>query len=420
MRVDNITPLALLNFKAKAPNGKKSNKKIVKLPVEYKTHTEIDSKALEKKAQREKGFLGINIVKPVNAIIPTKRAGTFSMMIYPDTIRKFLSDEKGKNENYIDKFVAIFTKVVSQIESQYEYDEIEPEVVQDEEDIEPITIALSLTDEEEQALEEKVGVKIDDPEFINILVNKILGTSVIPSQANLYFETHPKETFELDDELIDDMAKRAYRAAIGFFELSKTDTGYDFSFEDEKLRLLSLAERLEYRYGSIVLDDLINNSAKDDGSIDYEFACEVAQIIEQSDMDTSVKKTADTYRRFISGDYEQKDNILKALICTNMGIFALVDEDREFDEVFSLCFDKDKRFSKAQFDAIYEIDEAAEAWLEEVQPTNNEFPFYRNFIKLMMKEYIEKNTDEKGVFIGSGKEARSYFEKAKKPYILKN
>lgn len=418
MRVDNITPLALLNFGAK--NKASNDKKIIELPVKYKTYSEMDSKALEEKAQREKKFLGINIVKPINVIVQTNRAGTFPVMIYPDTIRNFLSDEKGENQSYVDKFVSVFTKVVSKIESQYEYGEIEPETVEGEENDDTMMVAVSLTDEEEKALEALTGVKVDDPEFINILVDKILGTSTIPTQANLYFENHPEETFELDEDSIEDMTQRAYRAAIGFFELSKTDTGYDFSFEDEKLRLLGYAERLEYRYGSIVLDDLINNSKKEDGSIDYEFACEVAEIIEQSDMDTSVKRTADTYRKFISSDNEHKDKILKALICANMGIFALVDEDREFDEMFSLCFDKDNKLSIAQFDAIYEMDEMAQAWLDEVQATDNEFPFYRNFIKLTMKEYIEKNTDENGVFIGSAKEAKRYFKNTKKPYILKN
>lgn len=418
MRVNNISSLALLSFSAK--NKVPDDKKIVKFPTEYKTYSKEDLKAIDDKALREKSFLGINIVKPMSIIVPTKRAGSFTAFIYPDTIRKFLSDEQGKNQGYVEKFTSTFIKVAQQLEAQYEYEELEPEIVEGEaKEAEPVTIALALDDEEEKALEDFLGVKMDDPEFINILVERVLKQPIL-SQANLYFENHPDETYELDEDSIEDLSQRAYRAAIGLFELSKTDTGYDFSFEDEKLRLLSYAERLEYRYGSVVLDDLINNSIRKDGSIDYNFACETAEIIEQSDIDTSVKKAADTYRKFIELNPERKEQILKALICTNMGNFALVDDDNEFEEVFSLCFDKQGRFSTPRFEAIYGIDEAAGAWLDEIEATDFEFPFYRNFIKLTMEDYIEKNTDKEGVFTGSEEAARRYFEQAQKPYILKN
>ncbi len=397
---NNITTLNFVSKKKKPHNGKKAQKQnpnIIKLDAPTPT------------AQQYKANSPfVSIVKPIYSLIPTKYLGTVPVMIMPSTIKTYLKNGTETDSRLVDTFTRTFTQIAQSVEDEYVFKPKEIETVEiDGQTIYRITLNPN-EDDSSDSIMNKLGNMIKAQEN----VASLLANALMANNTDGDFEP------ELSDEQTEDILQRSYEMTEGFFKLSRTKEGYDFSLKDVKLSALKMAQMLEYEYGDDVLDRIIAVSKDENGEIDPSFVRDVARFLQHSDMGAEVEPTAELLKHFYSKDPEHKKEILLGLLSLDEGNFAFCDEekaDEEFYEMFDLCFDNEGKFDSKAFEALYEMDCDGVDWMEERSDLNvNYFPIFRGFIKSIIFDYFEQAKDPiTGKFNHDFESGSDFFQKAK-------
>ena len=204
---------------------------------------------------------------------------------------------------------------------------------------------------------------------------------------------------------------KAYERTLRLFQLSKTNTGYDFSSIDKKIEIIEDIEEIELEYGSnYSTDDLYNEiieASKDkDGNIDFSLIDASFDTIFQLGYVVPLKYVINLIKKYVSKNPHNKDSIIETMQKLNKTDFSMNDKNTHFEDLMDLCF-QGYHFNSKNANKVIELAQYAKNWIDAQQQNATykgidraifRYERYIEFCKNIIADYFEQSKDEKGSF----------------------
>ena len=204
------------------------------------------------------------------------------------------------------------------------------------------------------------------------------------------------------DKRIQIAKKQAYKETELFFEISKTNKGYDFSRGEEKRQIAGLLHTLEQNsyHAKHLPIELRSAAKKSDGSLDVDFAKLICAFLAIQDFITSPLYIADEIKYFTEKDPENKTEIIEDMFRLNKTDYQLDNNDPAFEDLMNACFTKDGNYIKGAMDVILDLARTAGILLDlKIEADiidESDILYYLDLTKTIILGYLENIIDEDG------------------------
>ncbi len=235
--------------------------------------------------------------------------------------------------------------------------------------------------------------------------------SLPPNEKNSFIEELKSQV----NSNIEELGGVALDMTKKFFDLSWTNDGFDFSNEKLKMACIKNVEIIgefydEYGdFGEEIFNKIVDASTKD-GRIDCSFAYCLSEMLIFNNNMASTEKIADVLEKCFEKDPDSKKEIwygIKLLADTN---YKIEDDNNCFEELFSLCFDKNNKYQPNKMSKLLEMITYTSLMSEKYQNTKILEKAQKRAYDMIFT-YFEDNTDKEGKLTINPELPKKYVQK---------
>ncbi len=199
-----------------------------------------------------------------------------------------------------------------------------------------------------------------------------------------------------------DIQDNAYKRTLRLFQISKTETGYDFSSLEEKNKLI---DKIEYSseeddYFDSVVSGIKKYALNTDGSLNFDLAENAVSIINTVNTGIETGRIIKMLKQSVPQNPENSTQITSVVkeLC---GSCLACQKDSKIEDFFEMCFD-DKKFNTKKAEiligSIKSINKRITDSLRNIE-AGRKILAYDNIVKTasdLLSEYLESITDDNG------------------------
>ena len=316
------------------------------------------------------------------------------------TLQELLSSKKGKpDKKLVKKFISLYTY---SLELEKERNKQEQDILEqsiDEEHPNVTAFESSYKD-----LEEVIRNELFNPdctssfEFAHNVIMQLSGENKNLLVKALLLATEEQE------KLLD---KKAYVRTEKLFNLSKTNSGYDFTGIEEKNSFIDLLDDVILNYAKEnnedeYFQDFIDSCRNEEGKIDFSLANAAIKMIKSIPVIYTPHYVINNIKKYTSGDFENRYRIFEAMINLNETDFMMDESDTDYEDLLDLCFDKDGSYSQDRTDTLFNAIATVTEWIDtQMSHTNfnsDRYEACHKMSKELIIDYFSEITDDKGNF----------------------